>query len=56
MRFCAKTHKEVEAGILSIMRIKLEKLTAYQLFGWTPLLITVAAASVVAGFGIKAGL
>lgn len=38
------------------MKIKFEKLTAYQLFGWTPLLITVAAASVVAGFGIKAGL
>jgi hypothetical protein len=38
------------------MKMKFEKISAYQLFGWTPLLITVATASTIAAFGIRAGL
>lgn len=33
-----------------------KKITPYQLFGWTPLLITVLAASTVAFFGVMNGM
>lgn len=33
-----------------------KKITPYQIFGWTPLLITVIGASTVAAFGIMNGI